>query len=53
VKRAEWERFRQEVGAAADPEAFLRQEKGYLPRITAGARFVAEVGEHVLLEHNP
>jgi hypothetical protein len=53
VKGTEWQRFQRDHGAAATAEAFLLEQKDYLPRIAVGAKVAAEVGEHVLFEHVP
>ncbi|WP_372624707.1 hypothetical protein [Falsiroseomonas sp.] len=53
VKGTDWQRFQRDHGAAATAEAFLLEQKDYLPRIAAGAKVAAEVGEHVLFEHVP
>jgi hypothetical protein len=53
AKRSEWERFLRDRGDRASAEAFLRDVKGYLSRVAAGARRAGEVGDYVLLEHAP
>ena len=59
AKRTHWARFRAAwpgQDAAADQDlavAFLRREKGYLPRIAEGARLVEETDEFVVFEHTP
>lgn len=52
VGRVAWDRFCA-GGQAGGAEAFLLQEKGYLPRIAAGARVAQEGPDHVILEHQP
>jgi hypothetical protein len=55
ANRGHWERFR--AATAEDPdraaEAFLRREKGYHPRVAAGARLVEETDEQVVFAHQP
>lgn len=53
IKRLEWERYRQEKGEAASAEAFLVARKGALPRVAAGARLAAEIGDQLVIEHAP
>ncbi|WP_052214199.1 phage/plasmid primase, P4 family [Belnapia sp. F-4-1] len=54
IRRSNWEKFR---AAAADPTTapadFLMVEKGYLPRIAAGATLVQEDAEYIVFEHQP
>ena len=59
AKRSHWDKFRARwpgQDAAADQDlavAFLRREKGYLPRIAEGARLVEETDEFAVFEHAP
>jgi len=50
VKRGNWDTFRA-AGETATAEAYLIQEKGFLPRVAADARVVRETNEIVVLEH--
>lgn len=54
AKRSNWDRFL--GGSAAHPDsagAFLRGERGYLPRIAQGARLVSADPEYAIFEHQP
>jgi hypothetical protein len=53
VKRTEWERFVERQGGQASLEMFLREIKGYLTHVAAGAKLGGEVGAYVLIEHAP
>jgi hypothetical protein len=54
AKRAHWAKFQAAAGDGdRSAAAFLRLEKGYLPRIAEGARLVKETDELAILEHAP
>lgn len=48
AKASHWQRF-----GAADAEAFLIREKGYLPRVAEGAMVSRTDGDYVMFEHQP
>ncbi len=54
TKRGHWDMFcSQAADQAAAVAAFLELDKGYLPRIAAGARIVQEDAEYITFEHQP
>jgi hypothetical protein len=54
AKRGNWDGFRIATNDPdVAPSAFLEAEKGYLPRIAAGARMLAEDSEYVTFSHQP
>lgn len=57
VKRSNWDRYLARYGDVPNPEGlpadFLADEKGYLDRVTLGARIAEETGEFLSFEHQP
>jgi Protein of unknown function (DUF3987) len=55
AKRSHWERWyaQQPHGTGMTPAAYLVQDKGYLPRVAAGATMVVEDGDMIAFTHSP
>lgn len=54
AKRGNWDRYMTKTtDVAGSPSGFLVAEKGYLPRIAAGAEVLAEETEYVTFRHQP
>ncbi|WP_431266968.1 hypothetical protein [Dankookia sp. P2] len=53
ARRDAWTRYRDAAGDQATAADFLVAEKGYLPRVAAGARIHSEDAQYVTFAHQP
>jgi hypothetical protein len=53
VARGNWDRFRAATGGDRSATRYLIEDKGFLPRIAAGASVVTETEDQVTFQHQP